>query len=152
MEFQKRKKEFYKNLGESCYMVLATSLNDKPLASMMTCMVFDEAIWVQTDSKFEKFSQIKENENVALCKISTQILAKAEIMGHPLENEKFIELLKKYQPDSFNMYSKLNSQVLIKLTPTYVTDWLYEAGSNEIINIDLVKEEVDIQQYKNDLK
>ena len=55
MNFIEKKNEFFARLGESCYMVLATTHNDYPLASMMTCLVFDEAIWMQTDKKFPNY-------------------------------------------------------------------------------------------------
>ncbi len=151
MDFLKHKQDFFNRLGETAYMVLATSLDDKPLASTMTCIMFDGAIWMQTDKKFPKYEQMLKNNKVALCINATNILGTAKFCGHPLDekNEKFIELLKKHHPNSFKMYTGVDTQVLIKVTPTYVTDWLYEKGSNEIINLDLIKEKVEIQYYKN---
>ena len=57
--------------------------------------------------------------------------------------------MKKYHPESYDMYSKVDSEVVIKVTPEKAIDWLYEAGSNEIHNIDFVNQKEEIQIYKN---
>ena len=151
MNFEEVKNGFFARLGESCYMVLATSYQDYPMRSMMTCLVFDGCIWMQTDKKFLKYQQILNNNRVALVKNAVQIEGRAEITGHPLEkqNEKFVRLMKKYHPESYDMYSKVDSEVVIKVTPEKAIDWLYEAGSNEIHNIDFVNQKEEIQIYKN---
>ncbi|MBR5521199.1 MAG: pyridoxamine 5'-phosphate oxidase family protein [Oscillospiraceae bacterium] len=151
MNFTEKKNEFFDRLGENCYMVLATTHNDYPLASMMTCVVFDGAIWMQTDKKFPKYDQIKNNSQVALCKGPVQIEGKALLCGHPLDegNEKFAEMLKKYYPDSYEMYSKVETEVVIKIIPEKAIDWLYEKGDSCIYHLDFVNEKVDVQIYKN---
>lgn len=151
MDFEVKKEEFFSRLGESCYMVLATSKNDYPMRSMMTCLVFDGYIWMQTDKKFPKYDQILSNPQVALVKNATQIEGKAELCGHPLEiqNKKFCEFIKKYHPESYDMYSKIDTEVVIRVTPEKAVDWLYEAGSNEIFNYDFINEKIDITVYKN---
>lgn len=151
MNFENYEKEFFDRLGESCYMVLATSFEDRPMASMMTCLVFDGAIWMQTDKKFPKYGQIQNNPKVALCKNATQIEGKASLCGHPLEkqNEKFAMLMKKYHPESYEMYSRVDSEVVIKVIPEKAIDWLYEKGDDRIYNLDFVNRKVNIQIYKN---
>lgn len=151
MDFESKKKEFFDRLGESCYMVLATCHDDYPMASTMTCIVFDDAIWMQTDKNFPKYRQIEKNPRVALCKGATAIEGEAQICGHPLdkENEKFALLLKKHHPESYEMYSKVDSERVIKITPCKATDWLYEAGDSHIYNFDFTLGKIDIQIYKN---
>ena len=153
MNFEEVKTGFFTRLGESCYMVLATSYQDYPMRSMMTCLVFDGCIWMQTDKKFSKYQQILNNNRVALVKNAVQIEGRAEITGHPLEkqNEKFARLMKKYHPESYDMYSKVDSEVVIKVTPEKAIDWLYEAGSNEIHNIDFVNQKVKVTCSKEQL-
>ena len=151
MDFEKSREEFFERLGESCYMVLATCRDNYPMASTMTCLVFDGAIWMQTDKKFPKYEQIQKNSQVALCKNAVQIEGKAELCGHPLEkqNEKFAMLMKKYHPESYDMYSKVDSEVVIKVTPKKAVDWLYEKGDDKIYNFDFLNRKVDIAIYKN---
>ena len=151
MNFTEKKKEFFDRLGESCYMVLATTHNDYPLASMMTCLVFDDAIWMQTDKKFPKYDQIVANSQVALCKGPVQVEGKAVLCGHPLDagNEKFAELLKKHHPESYKMYAKVDTEVVIKVIPEKAIDWLYEKGDSQIYHLDFVNEKVEVQIYKN---
>ncbi len=151
MDFKVKKDEFFNRLGESCYMVLATSYKDYPMASMMTCLVYDDAIWMQTDKKFPKYDQIVNNNRVALVKNATQVEGIATLCGHPLDkgNEKFCQLMLKYHPESYDMYSKVDTEVVIKVSPTKAIDWLYEAGDNQIFNLDFVNEKVEVQIYHN---
>ena len=151
MNFEIKKNEFFERLGETCYMVLATCQNDSPMASTMTCLVFDDAIWMQTDKKFDKYNQLLANNRVALVKNATQIEGIAQLCGHPLdtENAKFAQLMKKHHPESYEMYSTVETEVVIKVTPHKAVDWLYEAGDSSIYHIDFVKQEISVQTYKN---
>ena len=154
MNFKDKKQEFFARLGETCYMVLATCRDNYPMASMMTCVLFDDAIWMQTDKKFPKYRQILANPQVALCKGPVQIEGKAEFTGHPLaeENSKFARLIKKHHPESYEMYSNVDGRVVIRVVPEKAIDWLYEKGENEIYHFDFINEKVDIQLYKNGKK
>ena len=151
MSFETKKNEFFERLGETCYMVMATCHNDYPMASTMTCLVFDDAIWMQTDKKFPKYDQLLNNPKVALVKNATQIEGTAKLCGHPLdkENEKFARLMKKHHPESYEMYSTVDTEVVIKITPHKAIDWLYEAGDSSIYHIDFTKQEISVQTYKN---
>lgn len=151
MNFINTKNDFFDRLGESCYMVMATCADDYPLASTMTCLVFDDAIWMQTDKKFPKYEQLLKNNRVALCRNATQIEGTAQLCGHPLEkqNEKFAQLLKKHHPESFEMYAVVESEVVIKVNLHKAIDWLYEAGASEIYHLDFDTQTVKIQHYKN---
>lgn len=151
MDFKREKEKFFSRLGECCYMTLATCSDNYPLASTMTCLIFDGAIWMQTDRKFPKYRQIVSNNQVALCLNAVQIEGKAEICGHPLEsqNSKFAELMKKYHPESYDMYSRVASEVVIKVLPEKATDWLYEKGDTRIYNFDFLNEKVEISIYEN---
>ena len=151
MVFKEKKTAFFERLGETCYMVLATSYDNYPMASMMTCVVFDDAIWMQTDKKFPKYTQILNNPQVALCKGPVQVEGVAEIKGHPLseENIKFAQLMKKHHPESYEMYSQVEGRTVIKVTPHKAIDWLYEKGENEIYHFDFINEKLNVQLYKN---
>ncbi len=151
MDFEIKKQEFFDRLGESCYMVLATCRDDYPMASMMTCLVFDGAIWMQTDKKFPKYDQLVKNNRVALVKNATQVEGRAQLCGHPLDtgNEKFRELLKKHHPESYEMYSKVDTEVVIKVIPEKAIDWLYEKGDSSIYHLDFVNNKLTVQTYKN---
>jgi uncharacterized pyridoxamine 5'-phosphate oxidase family protein len=41
--------------------------NNKPTVRIMSIVFFDEKIYFQTSTKYSKFKQISENNNVALC-------------------------------------------------------------------------------------
>ena len=139
MSFETKKNEFFERLGETCYMVMATCHNDYPMASTMTCLVFDDAIWMQTDKKFPKYDQLLNNPKVALVKNATQIEGTAKLS----------RLMKKHHPESYEMYSTVDTEVVIKVTPHKAIDWLYEAGDSSIYHIDFTKQEISVQTYKN---
>lgn len=151
MNFEIKKQEFFEKLGETCYMVLATSYNDVPMASTMTCLVFDDAIWMQTDKKFPKYNQLLNNPKVALVKNATQIEGTAQFCGHPLdkENAKFAALMKKHHPESYEMYSTVDTEVVIKITPSKAVDWMYEKGDSSIYHLDFINQNVEVQTYVN---
>ena len=88
---------------------------------------------------------------IALVKNATQIEGVAQLCGHPLdkENEKFAQLMKKHHPESYEMYSTVETEVVIKVTPHKAVDWLYEAGDSSIYHIDFVNEKISVQTYKN---
>ena len=43
-----------------------------------------------------------------------------------LESEQFIELYKEHHPGSFDAYSRLESNVVIRIDPTRVIFWKYD--------------------------
>jgi hypothetical protein len=90
-----------------------------------------------------------KNPKVALVKNSLQIEGTAELCGHPSEkqNEKFTQLLKKYRPDSYNMYSCVESEVVVKVIPYTALDWLYEAGDNNMYFYDFINHKVKTVNY-----
>lgn len=151
MNFETEAKKLFDRIGENCYMVLATCDGNYPMRSTMTCLVFDGCVWMQTDKKFAKYTQILNNPQTALVKGATQLEGKTYICGHPFEeqNRKFCELIKKYHPESYEMYSKVDTEVVLKFVPEKAVDWLYEAGSSDIYNYDFTNKTVTVQKYKN---
>lgn len=149
MDFQTEKEAFFERLGDHGYMVLATSADDHPLACTMTCVLDGEAIYMQTDSNFLKVEQIRKNPQVALCSGSVQIEGTATLLGHPHSTEckVFADLFKLYYPSSFDKYATVESEIVIKVTPTFVTDWLYESGTNEQIHINFEAQTAETVLY-----
>lgn len=151
MDFLQAKETLFSRLGDHGYMVLATSAGDKPLACTMTCLFIGGAVYMQTDSAFEKYGQIKQNPKVALCSGSLQMEGTASFEGGPLtalEGE-FARLFTRYYPESFALYAKVPTEVVIKVTPTHAVDWLYEKGASEMLEIDFLKEEASSLCYEN---
>jgi general stress protein 26 len=122
--------EIIQFLDDHKILILATSANDRVTARSMSCINIGLTIYFQTDKRFIKFEQIKQNPKVALCAGNLQIEGIAEIGNHSLDpsNKEFIELYKINHPDAFKNYSHLENNVVIKVEPTLITLWKYSDG------------------------
>jgi uncharacterized pyridoxamine 5'-phosphate oxidase family protein len=148
-EFQKESEKFFKSLGASKLMVLATSENDRVTARMMSCVIIDRNIYFQTDKKFDKYAQIIANPNIALCIDNIQIEGTASFLGHPLsdENKFFAEVYKRHHKGSFDRYSSLPDNVLVKVVPSKITLWKYNLNQAYRLFFDMVNEKVEKEIY-----
>ena len=61
----------------------------------------------------------------------------AEILGHPTTNEKFIELIQKKHPKTYNLYTNLKDEVLVKIKLTECKIWGLE-NNKSIHNQDTI--------------
>jgi general stress protein 26 len=127
------KKEFerlFNVIGKAQKMTLATSSNNHVTARTMSFIIEDEKLYFQTDSKFNKMQQIEVNPLVAVCWNNIQVEGRCEILGHPLEasNLFFREAFEKYYPGSYEKYSHLESEVVIRVIPNMITTWEYDNG------------------------
>lgn len=122
------KKEAIQFLDKNKIMVLATSANNRVTARPMSCVNIDLDIYFQTDDRFLKFQQIKENPNVAFSASNLQIEGVATIGKHPFDhsNKEFLGLFQKFHSGSFKIYSHLKHNLVIKISPTLITLWKYE--------------------------
>jgi general stress protein 26 len=149
MDFKKESEKFFKQLGASKLMVLATSENDRVTARMMSCIIIDGNIYFQTDKKFDKYTQMTANLNVALCIDNIQIEGTASFLGHLLndENKVFAAAYKRHHKGSFNTYSSLPDNVLVKVVPAKITLWKYRLNQVYRLFFDMVNEEVEKEIY-----
>ena len=63
-----------------------------------------------------------------MCAANVAIEGVATIEKHPMdpESERFIELYKKHHLGSFKKYSRLESNVVVRVDPTRVIFWKYD--------------------------
>jgi len=94
----------------------------------MSCVHVGLEIYFQTSRDSVKFAQISKNPNVALCAANIAIEGVATIGEHPLDpaSEQFITLYQKHHYGSFNAYSRLESNVVIRVDPTLIAFWKYD--------------------------
>lgn len=130
IEYAVLKEEVIQFLDKHKILFLATSADDRVTARAMSCVHEGLEIYFQTSKKSAKFAQLAKNPNVALCAANMAIEGVATIGKHPMdpESEQFITLYKKHHPGSFNAYSRLESNVVIRVDPTLVTFWKYDNG------------------------
>jgi len=126
LDFIAEQEDVFNKIGESRLAALATSSKNYPTVRMMSFIIYEKAIYFQTGIDLIKYKQISENNNVALCFDNIQIEGTANILGKPLEHEKIMEIYKKYYKSSFENYSKLDKEILIKIIPQKITKWEYD--------------------------
>lgn len=124
--FEKNLTEFYETFGESKAMVLSTSYQDYVTSRMISIVIIDGCFYFQTDSKFRKYIQIKNNPQVSLCIDNVQIEGQCVELGHPLGHTPFCELYKQAFPSSYQRYTGLETEVLFKIVPNWIQRWIYE--------------------------
>ena len=144
IDYDNLKEEVIQFLNTHKTLVLATSANDRVTARSMSCVHNGLTIYFQTDTKFIKFKQIKQNSHVVLCAGNVQIEGVAKIRKQSLDpsNHEFIELYKYHHPRSFQTYSHLKHNVVIEVEPRFITFWKYDHDHKPY------REFLDIQEQK----
>ncbi|MFY9174217.1 MAG: pyridoxamine 5'-phosphate oxidase family protein [Peptococcia bacterium] len=130
LNYQEMERELIDLLNQHNLWVLATSSNDKVTARTMSIVNIGLRILMQTGNNSEKYEQIMQNPQVALCRDNIQIEGVARIIGHPLEerNADFIKLYKAKHDIAYELYSHLEDEVVIEILPSKITLWKYIAS------------------------
>lgn len=153
IEYTNLEQEIIQFLDDHKILILATSANDRVTARSMSCVNKGLFIYFQTDKRFIKFEQIKQNPIVALCAGNVQIESMATIKNHSLDpsNKEFIELYKTSHPNAFKEYSHLENTVVIKVAPKLITLWKYSDGKpyREFLYIDSQRAEREYYDVRN---
>lgn len=139
--FKNTLNQFYNDFGTHKAMVLSTSLNDKVSSRMVSIIVIEGDFYFQTDRKLNKYCQIKKNKNVALCIDNISIEGVCYELGLPLDNKPFCDLYRQHFLSAYQLYTKLEDEVLILVKPTCIQKWIYENGKPfiEVWNFDTLK-------------
>lgn len=146
--FEEKCNAFYQSFGAHKAMVLSTSFGDKVTSRMMSVILLEDAFYFQTDKNFRKYEQIKQNPHVAFCVDNIQIEGICTEVGTPADNSEFCSLYKKYFPNSFTMYSLLDSEVLFEVKPTFIQKWIYEENKPFVETWDFALQEYKKSEYK----
>ena len=147
-QFELKLKQVYKQIGNHAKIVLATCYNNKVSARKMSFIINDQYFYFQTDDTSRKYQDIKKNNYVALCIDNIQIEGLCEEIGHPLDNQIFINDFKKYFISSFEAYSSLESEKLFVVKPTFIQRWNYIDGK-AIIEQLYINQSKYIEKYYN---
>lgn len=128
MEFEKIIDNICSILDLSKYCVVATASKSGVVSTSTVCFVREGlSVYFQTDASFEKIKNISENPNVALTVGSNyNFKGKAKVIGHPSDFPNFIDLLIKKDPKTYQSYSNLKNEVLVKIDLTEAKIWKIE--------------------------
>ena len=97
MEYELLLEKMVKLLSKTNYVVLATASKDGVVTASKMCVIADgTTLYFQTDSYFEKARNIMENPNVAITIENIYFKGQATIIGHPSENQFFVEKMKEW--------------------------------------------------------
>ncbi len=149
--YQEAFEKYLSSLSNNKTWVLATSHNNEVTARMVSTVCIDGKIFFQTDKKFQKYIQIKNNPNVALCIGNCTIEGLAKDKGHSSDkaNEAFVKYYKVLHESSFLKYGSRKNEVVIEINPKKVKYWEYDIeGKPWQIEIYLEKQKVECNEYK----
>ena len=122
--------EVIRTLETEKTLTLATCAGSRVTIRPMSHINDGLTVFFQTGSDSLKIRQIKENPYVALCVGTYQIEGVAIGIGHPLavENEFFATAYKEKHPGSYERYSALEDEIVVKVTIHRVKQWRYVNG------------------------
>ena len=109
---------------------LATCAGNRVTIRPMSHINEGLTIFFQTGRDSLKLQQIRENPNVAMCVGTYELEGVADLAGHPLdtENEFFSRKYKEKHPKSFESYSALEEEVVVKVLIRMARQWRYVDG------------------------
>ncbi|HHY15197.1 MAG TPA: GNAT family N-acetyltransferase [Firmicutes bacterium] len=138
-------------LEKSKIWILATAADGRVSARMVSVVNDGLDIYFQTHEQYAKYEQIQKNKQVALCWSNISIEGMASIVGEPFAagNEDFIRRFKEHHKSSFENYTGLAGQVVIKVRPQTVSIWKYIGGEPYIDRLDLGREVASRQLQKH---
>jgi uncharacterized pyridoxamine 5'-phosphate oxidase family protein len=141
--------KIYNYIGESKIMALATSSQNHPTVRLVSCIIYGNKILFQTGADLIKYSQIGENNNVALCIDNIQIEGIANIIGktNDKENHEIMEKYKRYYKNSYEIYSHCEKVRLIEVVPLKIIKWDYENSKPYRIFIDINNKQIRKEMY-----
>ena len=141
---------FFKKLGVSKIMALASSVNDYVMVRNVSCLFYDNRIYFKTDKNFRKTQQLYQNPRVALCWSGVSVEGVAQNKGLVVDEpgRRFEQLYKEHLWGSYNRYSHEDTEILIEITPKFVEVWdTTEENYAFQIFIDFDKQSVEVKQY-----
>jgi general stress protein 26 len=128
LDYENLKNELLQALDKNKIWVLATSDGSRVSARSMSIVHDGLNIYFQTSRHFEKYTQIMQNSNVALCCSNVSIEGVASDVGNWEDNPTVKERYIQQHKGSYDTYGTLPAQVVIKVVPHYVVFWKYIDG------------------------
>ena len=147
IQFSYRLKSFFCDFGKGRKMVLSTSENDRVSSRMMSVVQINGAFYFQTDRELRKYHQLISNSNVALCIDNIQIEGMCEELGHPMDNDGFLEAFRECFPGSFDAYTSLKNERLFMVRPIFIERWIYRDNIPYIEIYDIAAENYSCERY-----
>lgn len=150
MEYEILFQKIIKLLSKTNYVVLATANKDGIVTASKMCVVSDGTIlYFQTDYGFEKARNIRENPNVAVVVDNIYFKGQATIIGKSADNAYFVEKMKERHYRTYENYTNLPNQILIKVELTECRIWGIWHSQDEKSGIVSSEEAIKVLNLKN---
>lgn len=130
---------FWERIDKGMHLVIATSANNKVTARTVTVIPYNKKLYFPTWNNTIKYSQIKENNNVALSVDAIQLTGTAVDVGHPKEekNKEFSRIFRDTFPDGFDEFITSNEAIVVEIT---LDDVMFnQVGSGEMYKASLTE-------------
>lgn len=128
IDYESLKNELLKALDTNKVWILATSDGSRVSARSMSIVHDGVDIYFQTSRLLEKYAQMTQNSNVALCCANVSIEGVAFDAGSWDDNPVARELYITHHKGSYDTYRTSPGQTVIKVVPQYVVFWKYIDG------------------------
>ncbi len=128
LEYESLKNELLRFLDANKVWVLASSDGSRVSARSMSIVHDGIDIYFQTNRDSDKYRQMMQNQNVALCCANVSIEGIAADVGTWEDNVAIKALYLQHHKGSYEAYSALPGQVVIKVVPRSAVSWKYIDG------------------------
>jgi len=128
LEYESLKNELLRVLDANKVWVLASSDGSRVSARSMSIVHDEIDVYFQTNRDSDKYRQMMQNENVALCCANVSVEGVAVDVGTWEDNLAMKALYIQHHKGSYEAYGALPGQVVIKIVPHYVVFWKYIDG------------------------
>lgn len=128
LEYESLKNELLRVLDANKVCVLASSDGSRVSARSMSIVHDGIGIYFQTSRHLEKYRQMTQNENVALCCANVSIEGIASDVGTWEDNPAMKALYIRHHKGSYDAYGTSPGQVVMKVVPRYAVFWKYIDG------------------------
>lgn len=152
VDYSAELEKVYQKIEKKGIAVLATACNpaDSSISARpVSVVVIGDKIAFQTSTKLLKYQQISTNPSAALSIDNISITGNATILGHPLEEEEFIEKFRVRHKSSFENYSSMQSNRVIEIEPLHIKIWEYIDGEPYTATLDTKRKEIRKEHYQH---
>lgn len=134
----------FNGIGNKRLISLATGNASNITCRTMTCVIFNQKFYFQTDKNSVKAVQLSKNSRAAISFEKYQIIGVCSRLGHPFDknNKHILALMKECFPSAVEKYSYLDQEVLYEFLPEIIKVWEYTETGAVIVTIHITEKNI----------
>ena len=125
-DFENKLPPLWESIGSCGVMTISACSHSRVTSRPVSVVVIDGKFYFQTDIRYLKCRQIKENPNIALSFRNFSIEGRCRIMDKPVMHRDFIKSMTEHFPSAVTRYSGVDTERVLEITPTLIYLWEYE--------------------------